>query len=183
MERCRKVFDRLQRFFISGSTGTVLWGLVLAGAAGPASAALGKTLPVNPANPVSVAAPSSALSPSAKLLATSPQQAGQVSYTVFETLLDGGTTVREYAASAGPVFAISWSGPVLPELGTLLGDYFSTFKLETGRSRAQGRRGSPFVMDRDGLVVRSSGRMGSFSGYAYAPDLVPAGVNIKDVVQ
>ena len=100
-----------------------------------------------------------------------------------ETLLDSGTTVREYAASAGPVFAISWSGPVLPELGTLMGDYFSTFTLEAGRARAQGRRGSPFVMDRDGLVVRSGGRMGSFSGYAYAPGLVPANVNINDVVQ
>ncbi len=100
-----------------------------------------------------------------------------------ETLLDSGTTVREYAASAGPVFAISWSGPVLPELGTLMGDYFSTFTVEARRVRAQGRRGSPFVMDRDGLVVRSGGRMGSFSGYAYAPGLVPANVNINDVVQ
>jgi hypothetical protein len=54
---------------------------------------------------------------------------------------------------------------------------------ETMRARSQGRRGSPFVMDRSGLVLRSGGRMGQFSGYAYLPAYVPSGLSIQDVVQ
>ena len=37
-------------------------------------------------------------------------------------------------------------------------------------------------MARDGLVLRSNGRMRQFFGYAYAPALVPAGLNIQDVL-
>jgi hypothetical protein len=34
-----------------------------------------------------------------------------------------------------------------------------------------------------GLVVESSGRMRNFFGHAYAPDLIPAGVTVQDVLQ
>jgi hypothetical protein len=105
------------------------------------------------------------------------------SYTVQETQLENGTTVREYATPAGMVFAVAWQGPVLPDLDVLLGGYFNTFKLETDQARLLGRRGAPVDMARDGLVVRSNGRMRNFFGHAYALDLIPAGLAIKDVLE
>jgi hypothetical protein len=155
----------------------VLWlGLVLASSAGDVLATLGKA-------PSALAPSSSASSaPGARILAATPTARPGL-YAVHELQLDNGTIVREYATPAGLVFAVSWRGPVLPDLSALLGGYFNTFKLETEQSRLRGRRGSPLSIERDGLVVRSSGRMRDFVGHAYAPDLVPAGVDIKDVLQ
>ena len=104
-------------------------------------------------------------------------------YTVHESLLDSGTTVTEYATPAGAVFAVSWRGPVLPDLNALLGEYFKAFTEEAQQARTAGRRGSPIAMDTGALVVRSNGRMRNFFGSAYAPALVPADVNVKDALQ
>ena len=104
-------------------------------------------------------------------------------YKVQETQLESGTIVREYVSPAGLVFAIAWQGPVLPDLDVLLGSYFNTFKIEMEQVRLLGRRGAPVDMLRDGLVMRSNGRMRNFFGHAYAIDLIPAGVSIKDVLE
>ena len=104
-------------------------------------------------------------------------------FAVQETQLENGTTVREYARPSGVVFAVAWQGPVLPDLDVLLGSYFNTFKLETDQARLDGRRGAPVDMARDGLVLRSNGRMRNFFGHAYVIELIPAGVNIKDVLE
>lgn len=141
--------------------------------ANPAKAALGQA-------PSRLAVSSPALG--ARMLAIVPTtRVG--SYTVQETQFENGTTVREYATSAGIVFAVAWQGPVLPDLDVLLGGYFNTFKLETEQARLLGRRGAPVDMARDGLVVRSNGRMRNFFGHAYAADLIPAGLAIKDVLE
>jgi len=146
---------------------------VFAGLASPAMAALGQA-------PSKLSASSPATS--SRMLAVVPT-ARLGSYTVQETQLENGTTVREYVTPAGLVFAVAWQGPVLPDLDVLLGAYFNTFRLETEQARLLGRRGAPVDMTRDGLVVRSSGRMRNFFGHAYAIDLVPAGLTIKDVLQ
>jgi hypothetical protein len=70
----------------------------------------------------------------------------------------------------------------LPDLSSLLGNYFPTFREKADASRASRNVGTPFRIDSEGLVVRSSGRMRNFSGYAYAPNLIPAGVNIGDIL-
>lgn len=147
--------------------------VVFAGLASPAMAALGQA-------PSRLAASSPAVGP--RMLALVPT-AKVGSYTVQETQLENGTTVREYATPAGLVFAVAWQGPVLPDLDVLLGAYFNTFRLETEQARLLGRRGAPVDMNRDGLVVRSNGRMRNFFGHAYAIDLVPAGLTIKDVLR
>lgn len=103
-------------------------------------------------------------------------------YTVQETQLESRTVVREYATPAGQVFAVTWQGPVLPDLQTLLGGYFPAFEQETTKARQAGRQRSRVLMQTPGLVVQSSGRMGRFSGHAYAPDLVPAGVDIQTLL-
>lgn len=104
------------------------------------------------------------------------------SYTRHEVLLENGTLINEYETSAGLVFAVSWRGPLLPDLSSLLGGYFQAFKVEAEQLRFVGRRGSPINIETDKLVVRSNGRMRNFFGHAYAPDLIPSGVAIKDVL-
>jgi len=102
-------------------------------------------------------------------------------YTVHTSVLDTGTTVQEYATPAGVVFAVAWQGPVLPRLDALLGGYFAAFTTGVNATRSQRSVGTPLNVDSTQLVVRSNGRMGRFSGHAYAPSLVPSTVTISDV--
>jgi hypothetical protein len=102
-------------------------------------------------------------------------------YTVHESQLENGTSVREFTTPAGVVFAVAWRGPVLPDLSDLLGNYFDAFKLEVDQARATGRRGGPVNIQRADLVVQSNGRMRNFFGHAYAPTLIPTGVNVNDL--
>jgi hypothetical protein len=145
---------------------------LLLGGAGAAQAALGQA----PSAP-STTAPAT---PVVRMLAATPASSA---YTVHETLLDSGTTVREFATPAGVVFALSWRGPVLPDLNVLLGKYFASFQAATDEARQTGRRGGPVNIARDGVVVHSNGRMRNFFGDAYAPALIPSGMNIHDVLQ
>src|SRR6185437_14892063 len=50
-----------------------------------------------------------------------------VSYEVHEFQGSCGLTVREYVASTGTVFALSWSGAVAPVLQQLLGQLFPSY--------------------------------------------------------
>jgi hypothetical protein len=103
-------------------------------------------------------------------------------YSIKETLLDNGTQVQEFVTPAGVVFAVTWRGPLLPDLRALLGDYLSLFQQHTEATRQAGMRGGPVNLVQERLVLRSSGRMGHFSGYAYVPSLVPTGLNINDLL-
>jgi len=104
-------------------------------------------------------------------------------YTRHEAALDTGTVVREYATPDGQVFALAWRGPVLPDLTVWMGRYFEPFKQETEQARSAGHRGGTVRVARDGLVVNSAGRMPHFSGYAYVTNLIPPGLQIKDVLE
>ena len=150
----------------------MLLGAGLGLCAGNAVAALGQMLPVRPSAPAAASVPGVKIQSSARPAA----------YTVQESELDSGTIVKEYATPAGQVFAVSWRGPVLPDLNALLGDYFNAFRQEMHQARLAGRRGAPVNMESAALVVKSNGRMRNFFGSAYAPDLVPADVNINDVL-
>lgn len=169
------VFQKLL-FYCAYPARVLLISGVLAVNAATAWAALGQ----KPSPPTAASAPSSP--PDAKQLATAPTVQSSL-YTRHEFQLGSGTTVWEFATPAGVVFAVQWRGPVLPDLGRLLGDYFKTFHQETEQARALGRHGSPVNIERHDLVIRSNGRMRNFFGHAYAPDLVPAGVVITDVLQ
>jgi len=143
----------------------------------PAWATLGQTLPSGSATPVtrSSAARVNAAGTSSTATATS-------SYGVRSTTMNSGTIVSEYATPAGLVFAISWRGPTLPDLSAMLGSYFPTFQAEVAAGRSQRSLGTPLLIQTNGLVVRSRGRMGDFSGQAWAPALVPTDVNIANVL-
>lgn len=160
----------MQQLFRLDIVRMMLLGLALVSGAEESMATLGQA-------PTPAAVPSGAR----RLAATPAVQPGL--YVLHETVLENGTRVREYATPSGLVFAVTWRGPVLPDLSALLGDYFTTFKAETDSARMIGKRGSPVQLERADLVVRSGGRMRNFFGHAYAPALIPSGVNIKDVLE
>ena len=86
-------------------------------------------------------------------------------------------TVTEFSAQ-GIVFAIRWSGPVMPDLSHLLGTYFSQYATMIPPPSAA-IRNKPIAIDTPGLAVHASGHMRAFSGSAYAPGLAPAGLNLN----
>lgn len=104
-------------------------------------------------------------------------------YALHQTALATGTVVREFVTPAGLVFALSWTGPVLPDLAVFFGDYHAAFQEAARQRRAAGMRGGALVLQQTSLVLVSRGRMGNFDGYAYVPALVPAGVVIDTLLQ
>jgi hypothetical protein len=114
--------------------------------------------------------------------ASSSSASTAASYTVRETTLGNGTVVREYISAAGRVFGLAWSGPQMPDLSDLLGSYFPQYVagVTNARKLRGGGRG-PGVVQESGLVVHSGGHMGAFSGQAYLPQALPAGVSGTDI--
>ena len=102
-------------------------------------------------------------------------------YTVQQTTLANGTVVREYLSQAGTVFGVAWMGPQPPNLATLLGGYFPQYVSGVKASHAAGLVRGPGVVESPGLVVRSGGHMGHFSGQAWLPQALPAGVSAEDI--
>jgi len=145
----------------------------------PALATLGRA----PSADVAGAAAATASSQVAAVKKSAAVSTSPSLYTIHSKTLETGTVVTEYANSTGIVFAVTWVGPVLPDLTALLGDYFPTFKAQTDRRRATGMRGGQVQVDADGLTVVSAGRMGHFSGYAYAASLVPADVDVAALLK
>jgi len=103
-------------------------------------------------------------------------------YTVRETTLGNGTVVREYLGANGAVFGIAWHGPQMPDLSDLLGSYFPQYVAGVKAVRAaRGNTRGPVSVEQTGLVVRSGGHMGAFSGVAWLPSALPAGVSGSDI--
>lgn len=90
------------------------------------------------------------------------------------------TTIREYVAPSGVVFAVAWNGLVHPDLKVLLGDYHSDYSKALARQpRQPGRRALKLKSGR--LVVETWGHMRNLQGRAYLPALLPEGVNLDDI--
>jgi hypothetical protein len=98
-------------------------------------------------------------------------------YTMHELVAPSGTTVREYVAPTGVVFAIAWQGPAMPDLRQLLGAHFAQYVDAVAARRVRG----PVSIQLPGLVVQSGGRMRAFAGKAYVPESLPQGVSPHDV--
>jgi hypothetical protein len=98
---------------------------------------------------------------------------GQATYTEAQKVLDSGTTVHEYLDAQGNVFAVSWSGPFLPDLKEILGEHFDTLAAQQRNQRAGGR--SPLHIRQSDVVIDSEGHMGAFQGRAWLPAKLPAG--------
>jgi hypothetical protein len=132
-----------------------------------------------PADPIATTPPASGAS--IKAAAASSAVPSDL-YKRTQVQLASGTVVNEYVNASGIVFAVTWGGPVLPNLNNLLGDYFKAFMDEAQHNRSMGKRGAPVNLTTNQLVVTSNGRMGHFSGYAYVPALTPTSINITDLL-
>jgi hypothetical protein len=100
-------------------------------------------------------------------------------YATHDTTLATGTRVREYVSGSGVVFAVTWEGPVLPDLKTLLGKHFDTMVAESARLPRAGR--GPMAINRPEVVINSGGHMRAFEGSAWIPAELPAGFTADDV--
>ncbi|KWK08470.1 DUF2844 domain-containing protein [Burkholderia stagnalis] len=107
--------------------------------------------------------------------------ASAATYTVREVTLGSGTVIREYTSAAGSVFGLAWRGPTMPDLAALLGNYFPQYR--AGVDAAHAARGwrAPVSVETGTLVIRTGGHMGSFSGQAWLPQALPAGLTGNDI--
>ena len=159
-------------------------------AARPACAALGGAPMPTPAgaSATTLSAAAAAAQGNASAVATQAMQhaasatpATSAAYTVQQTTLANGTVVREYLSQGGTVFGVAWSGPLPPDLATLLGGYFPQYVAAVKASHAAGRARGPAVVEQSGLIVHAGGHMGAFSGQAWLPQALPAGVRASDI--
>jgi hypothetical protein len=102
-------------------------------------------------------------------------------YRVDEITTPAGTVVKEFISPAGVVFAVSWRGPVMPDLAQIMGSgYFTMLKAAETRERAS--LGHNHVQLRTPqLIVHAGGHMRFFFGVAYVPSLVPPDVSISNL--
>jgi Protein of unknown function (DUF2844) len=121
------------------------------------------------------AAPSGGSSGVKSLLANQP---GAASYSVHESVTSDGVTVREYTLPNNVVFAVTWQGPIRPDMSALLGSYFPN-AVATGESHPHGT--GPMTERNGDLVIQSVGHPGRFFGKAYLPRLVPASVSADEL--
>ncbi|HEY1610472.1 MAG TPA: DUF2844 domain-containing protein [Paraburkholderia sp.] len=104
-----------------------------------------------------------------------------VPYSIRETTLASRTVVREYLTGDGTVFGAAWSGPRMPDLAALLGDYFAQYVSSVAAYRQTGKVRRQAMLAQDTLVVHSGGHMGAFSGVAWLPQALPAGFVASDI--
>jgi hypothetical protein len=123
--------------------------------------------------------PESSVQADAAQLKGSIKATEHAGYRVHEIQLPSGTLVREFVGSDGNVFAVAWNGPTVPNLRQTLGQYFDKFVAAAQAKHADHHH---LQIQQSDLVMQASGHMrGAFSGRAYLPQAVPAGVSIGDL--
>ena len=103
-----------------------------------------------------------------------------LAYDVQEITAGTGTRVREYLTRSGLVFAVSWSGPVVPDLRQLLGSHYDSYAKGLSALSHPGLRRSLRIAS-DKVIVESGGHMRAYSGRAYLPALIPPGVPLSEL--
>jgi|SRR5882672_5431510 len=101
-------------------------------------------------------------------------------YEIEEITADAGMRVREYVGRDGVVFAVSWAGPVLPDLQRLLGTHYVEYTTALAALSRPGLHRSVRIAS-PGLVVESGGHLRAYAGRAYLPMLIPAGISTADL--
>jgi hypothetical protein len=99
-------------------------------------------------------------------------------YSVVETQTPAGVLVRQYSSSDDVVFGVTWQGPVKPDMKQLLGTYFPQYTV--AHANRQANRSHMRIRTPE-LVLQSDGRMRTFSGKAFLPQKLPAGISVDDL--
>jgi hypothetical protein len=105
-------------------------------------------------------------------------QGGLVRY--YETTDANGIVVREYVDTNGDVYAVAWHGPAMPDVQSLLGTYFDTFRQAASASPGDAGLHTARVAQGD-LVVENHVRLREFSGRAWLASALPPGVSATDI--
>lgn len=101
-------------------------------------------------------------------------------YDRIEITTASGLRVREYLTRDGTVFAVAWTGPVMPDLSRLLGPSFKAYSAALAALDHPGLHRSVRVAS-SALIVESGGHLRAYAGRAYLPARVPAGVPAADL--
>ncbi|MEP6883307.1 MAG: DUF2844 domain-containing protein [Gammaproteobacteria bacterium] len=101
-------------------------------------------------------------------------------YDIQEITADNGMRLREFLNREGLVFAVTWSGPVVPDLQRLLGGHFTTYSEALAALQQPGLHRSLRIAS-DGLIVELGGHLRAYTGRAYLPALVPSGIPTADL--
>lgn len=115
-----------------------------------------------------------AASASAALASTSASMA----YTVRASRDANGVIVREYVLPSNVVFAVTWDGPVRPDMSALLGSYLPN---AVAASAVRARGTGPLIERNGDFQIESAGAPGHATGKAFLPRLVPANVRVEDL--
>jgi Protein of unknown function (DUF2844) len=102
------------------------------------------------------------------------------SYTVHEISAAGGLTIHEYVSPDGKVFAVSWRGPRVPDLRTMLGSSFDEFA-QARAALGVHRDHRHLSIQTQQLVVHSSGHLRLFSGQAWLPAALPTDFSVNAI--
>jgi len=98
-----------------------------------------------------------------------------VLYDLHEAQSPAGVRVRQYVDRAsGKVFALTWEGPQLPDVNTLLGSYAPRYQ-----AAAKQHHGSHHTLSIDDpdLKISVLRLQRGWQGEAYLPNAIPQGVN------
>jgi Protein of unknown function (DUF2844) len=102
-------------------------------------------------------------------------------YDIQDITADTGMRVREYVSRDGVVFAVSWAGPVQPDLQRLLGTHYVEYTTALAALHHPGLQRSVRIASPE-LIVESGGHLRAYAGRALLPALVPAGVSAADLL-
>jgi hypothetical protein len=113
----------------------------------------------------------------------SVQTTQMATFTIHEIHPATGTVIREYVSPAGKVFAVSWRGAWPPDMRQLLGSYFPQYQeaiqAEASAHPNPGRRAVQIVQPE--FVFQHGGHPKFFTGKAYLPQMLPAGVKAEAI--
>ncbi len=101
-------------------------------------------------------------------------------YDIHEITAASDMRVSEFLNREGIVFAVTWSGPVVPDLQRLLGAHFATYSRALAALQRPGLHRSLRIAS-DGLIVEFAGHLRAYNGRAYLPALVPSGIPTADI--
>ncbi len=101
-------------------------------------------------------------------------------YELREIICADGLRVREFLDRAGSVFAVAWSGPVLPDLRQLLGSDYGAYRRAIAALDRPGLKRELRVVLPD-AVVELGGHLRAYAGRAYRPAAIPAGITVADL--
>jgi len=99
-------------------------------------------------------------------------------FQVHELQTDGNNVVREFVTPDGNVFGVTWTTQFVPQYSQLLGGY--TDRLNKAAQARRNHR-APLNINEPGFVFSAFGHMRYFSGRAYVPSMVPAGVLAEEI--